>query len=132
MGWLMTVPQALMALAIVTPIGLVGAWLQRVAMRAFGRDLTGWLGLASLLIFVVAVVVYYCPNPSLLSLNAALVLTLLSSLMAFLGLGALTWGRHQGAPILMGTLFLLLALPLIAVSVFLVFIVAWSAAHLDK
>jgi hypothetical protein len=46
MGWLMTIPQALVALLIVLPIGLFGAWLRRVVMRAYRRDLTGWLALS--------------------------------------------------------------------------------------
>lgn len=132
MGWLMTVPQALIALAIVTPIGLLGAWLRHLVMRAYKRDLTGWLALASLLSFAVAAIAFYWPNPTYLDINTALVFALLSSLLGFLSLGALTRGRHADAPLLMGVLFWLLALSLIAVSVFVLLIIMWSGAHLNR
>ncbi|MBX3430587.1 MAG: hypothetical protein KF779_13480 [Hyphomonadaceae bacterium] len=128
----MTVPQALIALAIVTPIGLLGALLRHTVMRSFNRELTGWLGLASLLFFVVAATAYYWPNPTYFNINAALGCALLSSLLAFLSLGALTWGRRPDAPLMRGALFLFLALPLIAVSVFVLFIITWSGAHLNR
>jgi hypothetical protein len=47
MSWLMTIQQALIALIIVLPIGLLGAWLRRVVARAYRHDLTGWMALAS-------------------------------------------------------------------------------------
>ena len=51
--------------------------------------------------------------------------------MAFLSLGALTLGR-KGSPLLMGTLYYLLALPLIRVAVFVLFVLTWSGAHLNR
>lgn len=132
MGWLMTWPQALIVLAMVIPIGLLGAWLRHVVMRVYQRDLTGWLGLASMLFFVLAATAFYWPDPSYLNINTALVLALLSSLTAFFSVGALTWGKHADAPLLMGALFCLLALPLIAVSVFVISVVLWSGVHLNR
>jgi hypothetical protein len=132
MGWLMTIPQALIALAIVAPIGLLGAWLRHIVKRNFNRELTGWLAQASLLSFVVAATAYYWPNPTYFNINTALVFASLSSLLAFLSVGALTWGRRPDAPLMMGAMFLLLAVPLIAVSVFVLFIILWSGAHLNR
>ena len=51
MGWLMTIPQALIALVIVLPIGLLGAWLRRVVTRVYRHDLTGWMALACGVLF---------------------------------------------------------------------------------
>jgi len=61
MGWLMTIPQTLIALVIVLPIGLLGAWLRRVVTRAYRHDLTGWMALASGLLFALAAATAYWP-----------------------------------------------------------------------
>lgn len=131
MGWLMTIPQALMALAIVLPIGLIGGWLRRVVVGRYRIDPTGWLALASGLLFGLAATAYYSPPASYLNINIAIALTLLSVLAAFLSLGALTFGRGA-SPLLMGGLYCLLALPLIAAAVFVIFVLVWSGAHLNR
>lgn len=131
MGWLMTVPQALIALLVVLPVGLLGAWLRRLAMRDYRHDLTGWLALASAALFGLAATAYYLPPASYLKINTAIILTMLSSLAAFMSLGALTLG-WSASPLLMGALYCLLALPLIALSVFVLFVLTWSGAHLNR
>ena len=130
MGWLMTIPQALVALLIVLPIGLLGAWLRRGVMRAYRHDLTGWFALSSGVLLGLAATAHHLPPASYLNITTAITLALLSSLSAFLSLGATTLGRN-GSPLLMGALYCLLALPLIAVTVFVLFVLAWSGAHLN-
>jgi hypothetical protein len=115
----------------VLPIGLLGAWLRRVVMRNYRHDLTGWLALASGILFGLAATAYYWPPASHLNINTAIILALLSSLAAFLSLGALTLGRNA-SPLLMGAFYCLLALPLIAATVFVLFVLTWSGAHLDR
>jgi hypothetical protein len=55
---------------------------------------------------------------------------LLSSLAGFMSLGALTLGRNAPA-VIMGALYCVLALPLIAVTIRVLFGLAWAGAHLD-
>jgi hypothetical protein len=127
----MTIPQALLALAIVLPIGLIGGWLRRLVVRSYRIDLTGWLALAGGVLFGLAATVYYSPPANYLHINIAIALMLLSVLSVFLSLGALTFGRGA-SPLLMGGLYCLLALPLIAAAVFVLFVLAWSGAHLNR
>jgi len=130
MGWLMTIPQTLIALVIVLPIGLLGAWLRRVVTRAYRHDLTGWMALASGLLFALAAATAYWPPASYLKINTASILVLLSSLAGFMSLGALTLGRNAPA-LIMGALYCVLALPLIAATIYVLFVLAWTGAHLD-
>jgi hypothetical protein len=126
----MTIPQALIALLVVLPIGFLGAWLRRVGMRAYQRDLTGWMALASGVLFGFAAMAFYWPPVSYLTINTAIILTLLSSLVAFLCLGALTLSRNAHV-LLMGVLYCLLALPLIVATTYALFILMWAGAHLN-
>jgi hypothetical protein len=129
MGLFPTITEALIALVIVLPIGLIGAWGRRFAMRVYRVDVAGWTALASTGLFVLAAATYYWPPPSYLTLNTAVALTLSAGLLAFLSLGAATLGR-QGAGVLMGLLYCLLALPLIAIFTFMLFVIVWSGAHM--
>jgi hypothetical protein len=131
MGWFMTIPQVLVALLVVLPIGFLGVWLRRAVMRAYRRDLTSWLAIASGVLFGCAAIAYYSPPPSYLKINTAIILTLLSSLLAFVSLGALMLGKDD-SPLLSAALYCLLALPLIAASVFVLFVLVWSGAHLNR
>lgn len=131
MGWLMTIPQALQALLVALSIGLLGGWLRRMVMRNYRRDLTGWLALASAALFALAATAFYWPFASYLSINSALIFALLSSFAAFLSLGASTLGR-SASPVLMGALYCLLALPLIAAYVVALFAIAWVGMHLNS
>jgi len=130
MGWLMTIPKALIALVIVLPIGLLGAWLRRVVTRAYRRDLTGWMALASGVLLGLAVATAYWPPVNHQKITTAIIFVVLSSLAGFMSLGALTLGRNAPA-LIMGALYCVLALPLIAATIYLVFVLAWADAHLD-
>jgi hypothetical protein len=91
----------------------------------------GWLGLASGVLFGLAATAYYWAPASDLNINIAIILALLSSLSAFLSLGALTLGRNA-SPLLMGALYCLLAFPFIRVTVFVLFVLVWTGAHLNR
>jgi hypothetical protein len=109
-------------------------------MRAYRVDITPWMALASLLLFILAALAYswasvrFVMLDKYFMLNAAIALTVSSSLFAFISLGAATVGR-QGATVLMGflmgLLYCFLALPLIAVVVFMLFLMVWSGNHMN-
>jgi hypothetical protein len=130
MGSLMTLPTAMILLLIVLLIGFLGAWLRRLVMRAYQRDITGWLMLASGVLFGLAAAMTYGQRVSHSTITTAIILILLSSLTAFLSFGALTLGRN--APILlMGVLYCLLAFPLIPATIYVLFALVWAGAHLN-
>jgi hypothetical protein len=131
MGWLMTIPQALIALVIVLPIGLLGAWLRRVVTRAYRHDLTGWMALASGVLFGLAVgTANWWPPLNHQKITTAIIFVLLSSFAGLMSLGALTLGRN--APALMtGALYCVLAVPLTAATFHVLFGLLWAGTHLD-
>jgi hypothetical protein len=126
----MTIPRALIALVIFLPIGLLGAWLLCVVIRAYRHDLTGWMALASGALFGLAVATVYWPPLNHQKVTTAIILVLLSSSAGLMSLGALTLGRN--APVLiMGALFCVLALPVIAATIYVLFVLALTLANLD-
>jgi hypothetical protein len=80
------------------------------------------------LLLALAASAYYWPSAGYLKLNTAIALTIGSSLLAFLCLGALTFGR-QAPALLLGLVYCLLALPLFAATMFALFVLVWSGAH---
>lgn len=127
----MTIPQVLIALLIVLPIGYFGAWFRRLVMRTYQRDLTSWLALASVVLFALAATAYYWPPASFSKINSAIVLALLSSLSGFVSLGARML-RKGDSPLLSAAVYCLFSLPLIAATVFVLFVLVWSGAHLNR
>ena len=118
------------ALVIVLPIGLLGAWLRRVVTRVYRHDLTGWIALACGALFGLAVATVNWPPVNHQKITTAIIFVLLSSLAGFMSLGALTLGRNAPA-LIIGALYCVLALPLVAATIYVLFGLVWAGAHLD-